>query len=74
MEEKIVNGVHVEKDVLQVCIGGLYVIFFFSDELRKFSISDFPKQTHFGHILITIFFFLHPLTNPHIDIVFQLMA
>ena len=27
--------------------------FFFSDELRKFTISDFPKQTHFGDILIT---------------------
>ena len=32
--------------------------FFFSDELlRKFTISDFPKETHFGHILITLFFF-----------------
>ena len=30
---------------------------FISDELRKFTISDFPKQTHFGHILITLFFF-----------------
>ena len=37
----------------------IYIIcnFFFSDKLRKFSISDFPKQTHFGHILITLFFF-----------------
>ena len=26
--------------------------FFFSDKLRKFTVSDFPnKQTHFGHIL-----------------------
>ena len=41
--------------------------FFFSDELRKFTISDFPKQTNFGHILITLFFFftilsIHTLT------------
>ena len=25
-----------------------YMYFFFSDELRKFTISDFPKQIHFG--------------------------
>ena len=37
-------------------LGRLYVIFFFSDELRKFTISDFPKQINFGHILITLFF------------------
>ena len=30
--------------------------FFFSNELRKFTISDFPKQTHFGHTFITLFF------------------
>ena len=48
--------------------------FFFSAELRKFTISDFPKQTHFGHILITLFFFLYPLIDPHIDIVFQPIA
>ena len=47
---------------------------FFSDELRKFAISDFPKQTHFGDILITSFYFLHPLIDPHFDIVFQPMA
>ena len=35
--------------------------FFFSDELRKFTISDSPKQTHFGHILITLFFSSHRL-------------
>ena len=47
----------------------LYVIFFLSDELRKSTISDFPKQTNFGHILITFFF--HPLIDPQFDIVFQ---
>ena len=31
--------------------------FFFTDELRNFTISDFPKQRHFGHILITLYFF-----------------
>ena len=46
--------------------------FFFSDELIKLTISDFPKQTHFGHILITFFF--HHLIDPHFDIVFQPMA
>ena len=35
----------------------IYVICFFIDELRKFTISDFPKQTHFGHILINLFIF-----------------
>ena len=34
-----------------------YMYIFFLDKLRKFTISDFPKQTHFGHILITLFFF-----------------
>ena len=29
---------------------------FFLDELRKFIISDFPKQTHLGYTLITLFF------------------
>ena len=47
--------------------------FFFLDKLRKFTISDFPKQTHFRHILITLFFF-HPLIDPHCDIVFQPIA
>ena len=31
--------------------------FFFLDELRKFTISDLPKQTHLGYTLITLFFF-----------------
>ena len=48
----------------------VFSVLFFLDELRKFTISDFPKQTHFGHILITLFFF-HPLIDPHFDIVFQ---
>ena len=34
-----------------------YMYSFFSDELRKFTIRDFPKQTHFGPILITLLFF-----------------
>ena len=29
---------------------------FFLDELREFTISDFPKQTHLGYTLITLFF------------------
>ena len=33
-----------------------YMYFFFLDELRKFTISDFPKQTHLGYILMTLFF------------------
>ena len=33
-----------------------YMYFFFFDELRKFTISDFPKQTHLGYTLITLFF------------------
>ena len=45
--------------------------FFFLDKLRKFTISDFPMQTHFGHILIIFFFFLCPLIDPPFDIVFQ---
>ena len=49
-----------------------YMYFFFSDKLRKFTISDFPKQTHFGHISIAHFItFLHHLIDPHFDIVFQ---
>ena len=47
---------------LNVC--KLYVLFFL-DKLRKFTISDFPKQTHLGYALITLFFFLHPLIDPH---------
>ena len=48
----------------QLCCYTMQAIcnFFFSDKLRKFAISDFPMQmvmqTHFGHILITLFFFL----------------
>ena len=34
----------------------LYMYFFFLDELRKFTISDFPKQTHLGYTFITLFF------------------
>ena len=30
--------------------------FFFLDGLRKFTISDFPMQTHLGYTLITLFF------------------
>ena len=30
--------------------------FFLLDEFRKFNISDFPKQTHLGYTLITLFF------------------
>ena len=48
--------------------------FFFSDELRKFTISDFPKQTHIGHILITLFFSSHSNWSTRIDIVFQTTA
>ena len=33
----------------------LYVLFFM-DELRKFTISNFPKQMHLGYPLITLFF------------------
>ena len=33
-----------------------YMYFFFLDELIKFTISDFPKQTHLGYTLITLFF------------------
>ena len=40
------------------------------DELRKFTISDFPKQTFWAHIDHFIFI-IHPLNNPHFDIVFQ---
>ena len=29
--------------------------FFFLDELRKFTINDFPKQTHLGYTLISFF-------------------
>ena len=43
----------------------LYMYFFFLDELRKFTISDFPKQTHLGYTLITLFFFQHPIIDPH---------
>ena len=35
----------------------IYVIFFSRTKSAKFTISDFRKQTHFGHILITFFFF-----------------
>ena len=53
----------------------LYMYFLFLAELRKFTISDFPKQTHFGHILIILFFFFNLyLIDPHIDIVFQPMS
>ena len=38
-----------------------YMYFFFLDELRKFTISDFPKQQHLGYFI----FFLHPLIDPH---------
>ena len=34
----------------------IYMFFFFLDELRKFTISDFPKQMHLEYILITLFF------------------
>ena len=30
--------------------------FSFLDELRKFTISDFPNQTHLGYTLIALFF------------------
>ena len=30
--------------------------FFFLDRLRKFTISDFPMQTHLGYTLIILFF------------------
>ena len=46
----------------------MYIIcnFFFSEELRKFTISDFPKQTHLGYTLITLFFpYNQPLIDPH---------
>ena len=39
---------------LLVSIGAIST--FFLDELRKFTISDYPKQTHFGYTLITLFF------------------
>ena len=29
-------------------MGETYMYFFFFDKLRKFTISDFPKQTHLG--------------------------
>ena len=35
----------------------IHMYFFFLEELRKFTIIDFPKQTHFGRILINLFFF-----------------
>ena len=35
----------------------VYMYFFFLDELRKFTISDFPKQMHLGYTLITLFFY-----------------
>ena len=33
-----------------------YMYFCFLNKLRKFTISDFPKQTHLGYTLITLFF------------------
>ena len=51
-----------------------YMYFFFLDELRKFTISDFPKQMHLGYILITLFFFLHPLIDPHFAKMFFVLA
>ena len=33
-----------------------YMYFFFFDELRKFTISDFPKQMHLGYIYHFIYF------------------
>ena len=47
--------------------------FFFLDELRIFTISDFPKQTHFGHTLITLFFSF-TFIDPLFDIAIQPMA
>ena len=40
----------------------MYVWIFFLDELRNFTISDFPKQTHLGYTLI-IYNFKHECTR-----------
>ena len=42
----------------------LYVLFFLV-ELRKFTISDFPMQTHMGVHIDNFIYFLHPLIDPH---------
>ena len=42
----------------------LYVLFFL-EELRKFTISNFPKQTHLGVHIDHFIVFLHPLIDPH---------
>ena len=41
--------------VILIYVYRLYVLFFL-DELRKFTITYFPKQTHLGYTLITLFF------------------
>ena len=48
-------------------VSRLYVIFFLGRTQKIHHISDFPKQTHLGYILITLFFFftiqsIHTLT------------
>ena len=46
-----------EKDEGGAVVNGHYMYFFFLDELRNFTISDFPKQTHdLVYTLITLFF------------------
>ena len=41
---------------LSKCMYVCYMYFFFFNELRKFTISDFPQQTHLGYTLIKLFF------------------
>ena len=44
----------ISKNIFQE-VGDFYMYFLFLDELRKFTIRDFSKQTHLGYTLITLF-------------------